>query len=269
VILPSDLGQGRFRLRAGRVEDEHLDRTESIGYPCNEIGGLLLIGDIGCKGVGHAAVVSDRLGDFESLAVTVQTVHRHGQTVTRKPLGNRSAQPARASRHERDPLLRRTHGRIISLIESPSRARRHGHSCGPAGRWAKGWWKASRACSGADGEQQHLLGFALADLHAGAVVVRAPVEGDLEAAADAAGELATRLDECEPGISYRRFDGRLTNWLSHGRDPSLQLLRRMRRGPPSGCPLLCLCGLVAVAGAARCRIWAAGFVVLLDLGSCG
>src|SRR5919201_3317553 len=71
-----------------------------------------------------------------------------------------------------------------------------------------------------DGEVQRLLGGGVEDLHAGAVVVGAPVERDLDSAADAVGKLALRavVDE----------------WVRHRGGP---FRPRMRRGRSSSAAL--------------------------------
>ena len=101
-----------------------------------------------------------------------------------------------------------------------------------------------------DVEEQRFFGCGLRDLDAGGVVVGAPVERDLDAAAEAAGELPAVGSECA-GVSWRAafsavvsMRGLLTV-LSPFSLVVLQLARR--RGSPKTTPSFWWCGLVPVA----------------------
>jgi hypothetical protein len=103
--------QRRFRLRAGRVQHEHVDGAEAAGHRRNEIGNASLVGDIGHENVCYSAVVSDGGDDLERLRLTLEAVDGHGQAIAGETPGDGTAEPARATCHERDALPVGTHTR--------------------------------------------------------------------------------------------------------------------------------------------------------------
>jgi hypothetical protein len=111
MVLPRHLGQRGLGLRARGVDHEHVDGTEAACHATHELGHLPLVGDVGRERVGDSAVVADCGHDLERLRPTAAVVDGHGEPITAEPHRDRAAQPARASRHESDALLRRRHGR--------------------------------------------------------------------------------------------------------------------------------------------------------------
>jgi hypothetical protein len=85
VVRPGDLGHRGFGLRAGGVEDQHIDWAEAIGDRCGQPGNLILVGDIGAEALGGAAVVTDGAADGSDLFVVGPAIDRDGETVTRQP----------------------------------------------------------------------------------------------------------------------------------------------------------------------------------------
>ena len=82
-----------------------------LGHRRDEIGNLPLVGDVGRKGVGDSAVVPDGGDDLERPCVTVEAVYGNGQAIACETPGDGTAEPARATCHERDTLLVGRHAR--------------------------------------------------------------------------------------------------------------------------------------------------------------
>jgi hypothetical protein len=55
VVRPGNIGHRGFGLRAGGVEDQHIDRTDAVSDRCGQPGNLILVGDIGAEALGGAA----------------------------------------------------------------------------------------------------------------------------------------------------------------------------------------------------------------------
>jgi hypothetical protein len=94
VVRPGHLRQGRFRLRAGRVQYQHVDGAEAAGHRRDEIGNLPLVGDVGREGVRDSAVVPDGGDDLERLCVTVEAVYGNGPAIACETPGDGTAEPA-------------------------------------------------------------------------------------------------------------------------------------------------------------------------------
>jgi hypothetical protein len=107
VVLPHHLAQRRFRLRAGRVEHQHVDGAEAVGHSSDEIRDLPLVGDVGREGVGDPARIPDDRDDLERPRVTADIVDGHGQAVAGEAPRDGAAQPAGAARYEGDALPQR------------------------------------------------------------------------------------------------------------------------------------------------------------------
>ena len=115
MACPAHLGDGGFGLRAGGVEHQHIHRAEPAGDRGDQLGDLLLIGDIGAEGLGHAAVAADGAADLLCLPVAAAAIDRHGETVLGQTACDLRAQAARAARHQSDPPIGHRHAAIIAL----------------------------------------------------------------------------------------------------------------------------------------------------------
>src|SRR5215475_7376897 len=127
-------------LRAGRVKHQHIDRTQQVGHCSDQVGDLLLVGDVGVEGVGHAAVAPDGAGHLTRLPVVTPAVNRDGHAVAGKPAHDCSTQPERTTRDKSDPVTCCVHTRSItpgSLLE-PSRERKSGPRQRGWRRWRRG-----------------------------------------------------------------------------------------------------------------------------------
>ena len=70
VAGPGDLGHCGFGLRAGGVEDQHVNRAEGVSYRGGQPSHLALVRDIGAEASGGAAVVADGAADGGYLLMT-------------------------------------------------------------------------------------------------------------------------------------------------------------------------------------------------------
>jgi hypothetical protein len=84
VPSPGHLGQRRFRLRAGGIEDQHIHRAKTAGDRGDQPGHLFLIGDIGEKARDHAALLPDAAADGGDLLVAGPAIDRDGTAVARQ-----------------------------------------------------------------------------------------------------------------------------------------------------------------------------------------
>ena len=117
-----DLGHRGFGLRAGGVEDQHIDRAEAAGDRGGQPGDLVLVGDIGAEARGGAAIGTDGAADRSYLFVAGPAIDRDGETVTRQPPRDHRPQPPRAARHQRDTPIRHSHTAIIPLARLTGQA---------------------------------------------------------------------------------------------------------------------------------------------------
>ena len=115
VAGPGHIGHRAFGLRAGGVEDQHIDRAQAVSDRGGQPGDLLLVGDIGAEALGSAAVRTDGAGDGGYVLVAGPAIDRDGETVPRQPPRDHRPQAPRAARHQRDTPLRYRHVAIISL----------------------------------------------------------------------------------------------------------------------------------------------------------
>ena len=113
VAGPGDLGHRGFGLRAGGVEDQHIDRAEAAGDRGGQPRDLVLIGDVGAEARGGAAVVLDGAADRGYLLVAGAAIDRDGEAVMGQPPRDRRAQAPRAARHQSDTPLRHRHMAMI------------------------------------------------------------------------------------------------------------------------------------------------------------
>jgi hypothetical protein len=60
---PGYIGHRGFGLRAGGVQDQHIDRAQAFSDRGGQPGDLLLVGDIGAETLGGTAIVTDRAAD--------------------------------------------------------------------------------------------------------------------------------------------------------------------------------------------------------------
>jgi hypothetical protein len=115
VASPGYIGHRSFGLRAGGVEDQHIDRAEAVRDRGGQPGNLVLVGDIGAEALGGAAIVTDGADDGSDLLVAGPAIDRDGETVTRQPPRDHRPQAPRAARHQSDAPMRHCHLVMISL----------------------------------------------------------------------------------------------------------------------------------------------------------
>ena len=106
VVRPGDIGHRGFGLRAGGVEDQHLDRAEAVSDRGGQPGHLILVGDIGAEALCGPAIVTDGAADGSDLFVARRAIDRDGETVTRQPPRDHRPQPPRATGHQSDTPMR-------------------------------------------------------------------------------------------------------------------------------------------------------------------
>jgi hypothetical protein len=121
MLLPGHLGDGRFRLRAGGVDDQHLDRTKAVGHRSHQLTNLRLISDIGREGLSEAAVVPDGAGHLKRSRLAADAIDSHRQTIARQAPGDGNTQAARAACDQRDAFPCRHHARSIPVRVSAPR----------------------------------------------------------------------------------------------------------------------------------------------------
>ena len=80
-------------MRAGGVEDQHIDRAEAVGDRGGQPGNLVLVGDIGAEARRGAAVSTDGAADHGYLFVAGPAIDRDGETVTCQPPRDHRPQP--------------------------------------------------------------------------------------------------------------------------------------------------------------------------------
>jgi hypothetical protein len=105
VAIPVGLADPRRALRAGRVEDEHVDGAERLGNGGDEADDRLGVRHVGRERRRRPTGFPDRRHDRLTLAAAV--VDGDGQTVGGEALGDRLPEAARAAGHERDAHLRK------------------------------------------------------------------------------------------------------------------------------------------------------------------
>jgi hypothetical protein len=59
VRLPRQVLDPYLRLRPGRVDDEHINRTESLAHSIDQAGHMPLVGDVGGERISYATVATD------------------------------------------------------------------------------------------------------------------------------------------------------------------------------------------------------------------
>jgi hypothetical protein len=123
VAGPAHLGHRGFGLRAGGVEHQHIHRAEPAGDRGDQLGNLLLIGDVGAKGFSDAAAVTDAAANLPGPLVAAPAIDRDGEAVAGQTPRNRGAQAPRAARHQSDPPMRHRHEAIIPYAEHICRLR--------------------------------------------------------------------------------------------------------------------------------------------------
>ena len=81
---PGDLGHCGFGLRAGGVEDQHIDRAEAAGDRGGQPGDLVLVGDIGAEAPAAALPSATDGAADQQLPVRrrARPIDRDGETVT-------------------------------------------------------------------------------------------------------------------------------------------------------------------------------------------
>ena len=115
VAGPGYIGHRGFGLRAGGVEDQHLDRAEAVSDRGGQPGDLVLVGHIGAEALGGPAIVTDGAAEGSDLMVAGPAIDRDGKAVTRQAPRDHRPQAPRAARHQRDPSVRHCHVVMIPL----------------------------------------------------------------------------------------------------------------------------------------------------------
>ena len=131
MVLPRHLGQRRFRLRAGRVEHQHVNGTQAGRDRGDERGDLLLVGDISGERIGGPAFAADSAGHLGGLPVPAQAIDGHGQAIPGEAPRDDPAQSSRAARHQGDATLSCLHAPDHSAPprSPPAGARGHRARC--------------------------------------------------------------------------------------------------------------------------------------------
>ena len=106
VVGPAHLGHRGLGLRAGGVQDQHVNWAERAGDRGDQAVYLVLVGDVGAEAPGGATVVADDPGHGRHPFVAGPAVDRDGKSVPSQAPRDRGAQAARASRHQGDPPAR-------------------------------------------------------------------------------------------------------------------------------------------------------------------
>ncbi len=81
VVGPAHVSDQVFGLRPGGVEHEHINRAETAGDRGDQVGNLLLIGDVGAKRFSNAAAVTDAAANFAGPLVAAPAIDRDGEAV--------------------------------------------------------------------------------------------------------------------------------------------------------------------------------------------
>jgi len=122
VAGPGDLGHCGFGLRAGGVEDQHVDRAEAAGDRGDQPGDLVLVGDIGAEARRGAAIITDGAENRGYLFVAGPAIDRDGEPVTCQPPRDYRPQPRRAARDQSDTPMRPSHTVMIPLARLAGQA---------------------------------------------------------------------------------------------------------------------------------------------------
>jgi hypothetical protein len=130
VVGPGHVGDRGLGLRAGGVEDQHVNRAEAARDRGAQPGGLTLVRDISEEGPGGAALSADGVADRIGQVVARAAIDRDGEPVTRQAHRDRRPQPSRTARHQRHPSTRFRHAEMIP--PRPARSRRRHRSSGGA-----------------------------------------------------------------------------------------------------------------------------------------
>ncbi len=99
-------------MAAGRVQHQHVNRTEPGRDRGDEPGDLLLVGDVGGERLGGPPVVVDSAGHLGGLPIPVQAVDGHGQAVPGEAPRDGLTQSPRAAGHQGDASLSHVHALI-------------------------------------------------------------------------------------------------------------------------------------------------------------
>jgi hypothetical protein len=118
-------------LRAGGVEDQHIDRAEAVSDRGGQPRNLVLVGDIGAEALGGAAIITDGAADDSYLFVTGPAIDRDSETVTRQAPRDHRPQAPRATRHQSDTPMRHCHMVMIPLAQLAGQARKCHHMRAP------------------------------------------------------------------------------------------------------------------------------------------
>jgi hypothetical protein len=89
------------------------DRAKGAGDRGDQPGNLILIGDIGEKALGDAAIHTDAAADGSDLLVAGAAIDRHGKVVKGLTPRDRRPQAPRAARHQSDTPMRHCDAAII------------------------------------------------------------------------------------------------------------------------------------------------------------
>jgi len=108
-FCPADLGHRGFGLRAGGVEDQHINRAEALSDRGGQPGDLLLVGDIGAEALGGPALGPDAATEGGDLFIAGPAIDRDRKAVTGQAPRDHRPQAPRAARHQRDPPMRDCH----------------------------------------------------------------------------------------------------------------------------------------------------------------
>jgi hypothetical protein len=115
VVGPGHIDHRGFGLRAGGVEDQHINRAETVSDRGDQPGNLVLIGDVRAKAPSGAAIVTDAAADLSYLLIAGPSIDRDGNAITGQAPRDHSPQAPRAARHQSDTPMRHCHLAIIPL----------------------------------------------------------------------------------------------------------------------------------------------------------
>ena len=85
VILPADLLERRFRLRSGRVQDEHRHRSQLQVDRPYELPDLRLLGHVRGEGLGDSPLLPDLRGNSVCVPIRRAAVDGNCEPVAGKP----------------------------------------------------------------------------------------------------------------------------------------------------------------------------------------
>ena len=105
VVRPRHIVQRSFRLRAGRVQHQHLDRAEPLGDRRHECDHLPLVGDVSREGLRDPSPLANGTDDCERLLPAVPVVDGYGQPIPGEAAGDRAAKPALTPGHKGNARL--------------------------------------------------------------------------------------------------------------------------------------------------------------------